>query len=183
MITGPAKIAVSKGSIIRISADGDCKFHALSGSLLVDVLGSGSALYRKLSPDVTHVEVKCSSRTKWKLSETFRTDGKEYPDQTPVELAVGLDRPLTLREEMKRFIREEIAQRAQLEGAESFDEANDFDIEDEDPDPISRYEIPDEMTPEYFEPPKGELNEPLPSGEREVQSTPDTDVDEKEKVD
>jgi len=58
----------------------------------------------------------------------------EIPDDTPVEIPGKCHEPLSLREDMKRFIREEISKQAVDNEAESFEEANDFDIgEDETP--------------------------------------------------
>jgi len=55
----------------------------------------------------------------------------EIPDDTPVEIPGKCHEPLTLREDMKRFIREEISKQAVDNEAESFEEANDFDIGDD----------------------------------------------------
>lgn len=55
----------------------------------------------------------------------------EIPDDTPVEIPGRCHEPLSLREDMKRFIREEISKQAVDNEAESFEEANDFDIGDD----------------------------------------------------
>lgn len=41
------------------------------------------------------------------------------------------NRPLTLKEQIQRCIKTELSQEAEEQGEESFDEANDFDVEDE----------------------------------------------------
>lgn len=56
----------------------------------------------------------------------------EDPDQRPVDWPLNLKRPLTIQEEIQRFVRVEMSQRAQEHGHESFEEADDFDVEDED---------------------------------------------------
>lgn len=56
----------------------------------------------------------------------------ETPDPTPVEIPGKMQRPLSLREEMKRFIREELSKGAESVGVETFEEADDF--EEDDPD-------------------------------------------------
>lgn len=71
---------------------------------------------------------------------------QETPDPTPVTVGIPLERPLTLQEEMKRFIREEISQAAEVAQAGSWEDEDDFDV-DEDPSPISAYEL-DEMQEE-----------------------------------
>lgn len=49
----------------------------------------------------------------------------------PVELGLPEDRPLSLRDEMMRFIRAEMSRQAEDTGQETFEEANDFDIEED----------------------------------------------------
>lgn len=72
-------------------------------------------------------------------------DGKEYP--SPVKLSVNVgDKPLSLRDQIRRILRTELSKQMQEQGAESFEEANDLDIED-DSEPISPYEFVD-MEPE-----------------------------------
>lgn len=71
---------------------------------------------------------------------------REYPDPTPVEVPLGFRRPPTLQEEIQRLIRVQMSQQARDTGLETFEEANDFEV-DEDPDPLSQYEVV-EMAPE-----------------------------------
>lgn len=61
-------------------------------------------------------------------------DGSEILDPRPVTLPVGFERPESLQETIKRLITDP-AIRRELEdaGAESFDEADDLDIEDDVP--------------------------------------------------
>jgi hypothetical protein len=55
------------------------------------------------------------------------------PDTTPVEIPEWAERPLTLKEEMARFFREQTVVKAlQNEGIETEEEANDFDMPDVD---------------------------------------------------
>lgn len=70
----------------------------------------------------------------------------EFPDPTPVEMPLGFRRPPTLQEEIQRIVRIQMSQQAQEHGFESFEEADDFEVDD-DPDPLSAYEVL-EMAPE-----------------------------------
>lgn len=92
------------------------------------------------------------------LRAASQDHGKETPDPTPVAVPVGHDRPLTLREEMRRFIRNELSQQAQEEGHESFEEFDDFSIPDEEPDLTSPYtvQMQDEPGSYLLEPDTGE---------------------------
>lgn len=62
------------------------------------------------------------------------TDGLETPDPTPIEVPAGLHRPLTLAEQLARFTASSEAkeQLARL-GADTFDEADDLDVDEEGP--------------------------------------------------
>lgn len=71
---------------------------------------------------------------------------KEAVDDTPLHLP-GVDRPLTLREEMRRFIREELSAHAVNHEVGSFEEEDDFEIDDGEADLLSPYTVLD-MAPE-----------------------------------
>lgn len=76
---------------------------------------------------------------------------KEYPDPTPVEVPLGFKRPPTLQEEIQRIIRAQLSEHAQSRGFETFEEADDFNI-DEDPDPLSPYEVTEMQQEAAFAP-------------------------------
>lgn len=65
--------------------------------------------------------------------------GHEVPDPTPVAMPVGFERPPSMIEMIRMHIRRELSEHAQSQGAETFEEAEDFEIEDEDI-PLTRYE-------------------------------------------
>lgn len=67
-------------------------------------------------------------------------DGKEVLDSTPLEIPLSWKRPPSLRDQIKQFVRSELSNRASEEGFDTFEEADDFDV-DEDPDPLSAYEL------------------------------------------
>lgn len=73
----------------------------------------------------------------------------EYPDPTPVHIPGKTDQapPLTLREEMQRYIRQQISAMAQQNQMESFEEADDFEVEDEEVDLTTRYCVQDLVDP------------------------------------
>jgi len=58
-------------------------------------------------------------------------DGSEHVDPVPMAVPVGFRRPPTLAEQVQRLVRGEMSRRAELEGKESFEEANDFDVDDD----------------------------------------------------
>lgn len=66
--------------------------------------------------------------------------GHEVLDNTPVAKPVGWRPPLTMQEQIQRFVREELSRRAAEAGAETFEDADDFEVGD-DYDPKSPYEL------------------------------------------
>lgn len=72
----------------------------------------------------------------------FDARGREIPDPTPIEVPAGARRPETLQEMVRRFMRVEMSKAGQAEGFESFEEADDFDVGDDD-DLKSEYELDD----------------------------------------
>lgn len=58
--------------------------------------------------------------------------GNEIADETPLEVPLSFKKPLTLAEEVRRMVKNEMSQMAESQGAETFEEADDFEVEDED---------------------------------------------------
>lgn len=88
----------------------------------------------------------------------YNSKGQQIPDNTPVEVPINLSMPLSVPEQIARGIRLELSRQAQSRGMESFDDADDFDMDDDDL-PFSPYEIidmkPEEVIPS--EPPKDQV--------------------------
>lgn len=76
-----------------------------------------------------------------KASVRLDESGKEIPDPTPVEWPLGLSRPLSLQDEIKRFVRSELSRAAAADGFESFEEANDFEVDDDEGDMASAVDV------------------------------------------
>lgn len=68
----------------------------------------------------------------------YNERGEEVPDPRPVALPVGFTRPKSLQETMQNLLRNEEFRRAvEATGSESFEEADDFEMDD-DSDDITR---------------------------------------------
>lgn len=67
-------------------------------------------------------------------------DGNEVGDPTPVAPPAHLRRTMTMSEQIQQMIRREFSMRASEEGFETFEEAEDFDIDDDPADPHTPYE-------------------------------------------
>lgn len=63
-------------------------------------------------------------------SKVFDSQGREIPDPTPVDIPVDCEQPESLESMMMRMINV-ASRRASRDGLESVDEANDFEVEDE----------------------------------------------------
>lgn len=66
-------------------------------------------------------------------------DGREYPNPKKLVLT-GISRPPTLKEQIQRVLRTELSRQADEQGFETFEESQDFDIEEES-EPLSGYEL------------------------------------------
>lgn len=62
----------------------------------------------------------------------FNKDGRELPDGKPLELPSGMKKPESLKDLVARMVRQHNLVRVDSEGEETFDEANDFDIDEDD---------------------------------------------------
>lgn len=90
------------------------------------------------------MSIECSPRRLY-LREQAQNTG-EVPDPTPVEAALQ-PAPLSLREEMRRFIKQELSAQAENNGMETFEESDDFEVEDE-PDFTTGYTVNELVDPE-----------------------------------
>lgn len=61
-------------------------------------------------------------------------DGSERPDPRPMELPVGFERPESIQDLIKRLVTDQrIREELETSDVESFEEADDFDVEDDVP--------------------------------------------------
>lgn len=66
--------------------------------------------------------------------------GREIPDPIPMAPPVGYQKPFSMVDHLRDIVRREISAAAQSQEMETFEEADDFDIEDELLDPHTPYE-------------------------------------------
>lgn len=70
---------------------------------------------------------------------------REIIDPTPVEWPLGVSVPESLEQKIARMVRTGVSQFAAEHGAESFEESDDFDVEDPDALPESVHELDDDQ--------------------------------------
>lgn len=69
-------------------------------------------------------------------------NGHEIPDPEPKAIPLSFKRPETLAEQIQRMVRTHVSVAAELSGAETFEEAEDFNTGDDDDDePSTPYEM------------------------------------------
>lgn len=83
--------------------------------------------------------IKPVDTTAEKPAPRLNDSGQEIPDDTPIVLRVK-NRLVTNFDEIRAFMRKELSNYAQSQGQESYDEANDFDIDDDPTDPTTPWE-------------------------------------------
>lgn len=69
--------------------------------------------------------------TKKFVQPGYNDAGQEIPDPRPVEMPIGFQRPPSLQETIQRLVRNELSDVASAGNLESFEEADDFDVEEE----------------------------------------------------
>lgn len=84
------------------------------------------------------------------FKQRYNEKGEEVPDPRPVEMPLGFRRPRDLHEMVMEAVRQqEWSRRMQAEGFETEEEANDFAVEEDDPDvQFSKAEIAMQMAEE-----------------------------------
>lgn len=83
---------------------------------------------------------KVVERAKRAFCGKYDENGCEIMDKTKIALKPGFHHPPSLQDQIARIVRHEISQRAQAQGLESFEEADDFDVDDEEMEMESPYE-------------------------------------------
>lgn len=97
--------------------------------------------------------------------------GGELNDATPMAPPIGFTKQISLHDQMREMIRSErLRQEAEAQGMDTPEEADDFDIEDDD-EPLSAYEYE-----RYFEPHPPLTNVPGTAIEEKPVDKPDVPV-------
>lgn len=82
--------------------------------------------------------------------ERIRECQHELVDGKPLEPPTGLNRPLTIREQIQMALRQELSAQAEANGFGTFDEENDFEDDDGEAVMLSGLEV-EEMVPEEMQ--------------------------------
>lgn len=101
--------------------------------------GTG-AKKRVLVPLDCAMAVEIADDASWQL---FPIQVSVDLDKTPVEVPLGMGRPLTIEQQIQRFVSTALSMRAERGGKETIQDSEDFDVDDE-PEWSSRYELQDD---------------------------------------
>lgn len=83
-------------------------------------------------------------------------NGWEQLDTTPVSIPAGFKKPETMEERIERIVRYKLSRDAHEQGLETFEESEDFNVDDDSFDPSTPYEtffdpqLGAEITPQEF---------------------------------
>lgn len=75
--------------------------------------------------------------------KSFTARGAEILDTTPMELPLGYKPHESMDDKLRRIVREEVSKEASKHGLESFEEADDFTVDDGDDFLPSQYQLTD----------------------------------------
>jgi len=166
--SGTKTITVAPGSRCHFSSTKEATIYGTLDGKRTGILGppfKESRIWSFILPlEYDGVNVKTPQATVWTFN-FVPPDRKETPDLTPLETTV--ERPLTLREEMKRFISTELSRVAESSEMETEAEANDFEMDEDDEfhSPYEINEMVEEPHPDAPVEPPTEENPPPPTQE------------------
>jgi len=143
MKRGTCKHPVTPGSVVNIRTDAEFTVYALHKGERTSILGPNHSTERRLKMHVPfgvhNIEVTTRKSGRWEIEETIPVNHKEKIDNTPIEMGVR-EKVDPLAEQIQAIVSAEMSKYAASQGRETFVEANDFDIADEE-DPTSQYEL------------------------------------------
>lgn len=134
MHKGPNKHSVFPGDTFKLESDQAVTMFGLIKGQREHIFAIPTTARRGvvvIPALVTQVEVKTPKSTNYTVVITPSNDGREYLDDTPIELGLDANRPPSLHEEMRRFITEEVSRQAESTGHSSFEEEDDFTDDEE----------------------------------------------------
>jgi hypothetical protein len=80
----------------------------------------------------------------------FNKEGHQIPDTTPVEVPIHIQ-PLTPEQKLASAVAIELSRREEEKDGETFMDSQDFDIDEEENDPITQFENMAEMQEEFLD--------------------------------
>ena len=98
---------------------------------------------------------------------------REHPSPIPVAIPVGYDQPDTMAEMVQKYVRQEMSVHAKENAMGTFEEEDDFEIDDDQLDlPLSGYEVHEYDMVDEPDPTVAPSTEPAPEPSQEPPATP-----------
>lgn len=174
MKRGTGKHPVTPGAVVNIVTDAEFTVYALEKGVRASILGPNHSTERRfkihIPVSVNQIEVTTRKSGRWIVTETIRASSKEVPDPTPVEIGVKGEED-SHADYIRRIVEDVVSKHAELNEAETFEEANDFDVGDQEP--TSPYEITEMQ--EEAAPPEPPTKTEEPSASCPAASVEDSD--------
>lgn len=146
LFTDSQTIEISPCSRINIESDREFTVYGLVSGEKVSVHPSKNRRLRLFPAEqVDALLIDIEDGGIFTFVSTPLPSPKENPDLRPVEIPMDLQRPPSLKEEMQMYIRQQFSHLAEQHDLGTFEEEDDFDIDDDDNLPYSKYEQTEEM--------------------------------------
>lgn len=104
---------------------------------------------KRMKGNKMKVSKELYEKLKTLTTSIYDENGREMCNPVPMEISPVHTRPLTLQDQIKRLLKKELSLQAQAQGKETFQEANDFKVDDDVEEFKSNYEF-NEMTEEFL---------------------------------
>lgn len=166
---GTQSLPMPGGARVKIKADEPFRAYGYKGEDLVEIYAPTTenervAVFRTArDADILLVETRAEAHIVLEVASWL--DGQEDIDPEPLEIPLGAMKPPSIFDQMKRYIRSQVSAQVHAKGFESFEEANDFEV-GEDDEPFSPYEVR-EMAAEAIDVPDPSMDPEKPAPAQE----------------
>ncbi len=134
MHKGSKEISCAEGATITVRTSGPFCVYGMEQkkrSLILGPVNANERILRyKLPPDIGRVYIKTEKSTEWTIEWSFFTRS-EHLDATPIEMPIGYQKPESLADQMRRFIKTEVSKSAQENDLGTFTQEDDFELDEE----------------------------------------------------
>jgi hypothetical protein len=170
MFTSNKKFDVGPGARIQIRADGPFMVYTIEKGKRDQVVGPFNReqwyLRTVLPIHVTKIEVVPKEETGYNIEITQLPSAKSINNGEPVEIPLDCRRPQTTEQLVAKYVSEAIYRQQERDGYESPEEADDFEMDIEDP--LSQYELQEMQSEQPLERPRnGAMKKAEPDHQKE----------------
>lgn len=152
---GSTELVIPKGALVTIRTNGNFQVYAEPDFIVGPLdLNSRECAFDNVSYDTVDFQISCKPAVEWTVYIYNRSVDKDPALREPVDKSTmtipAEEGEPTIQEMVQRLVAVNLSQKATERGFDSFDEANDFDLDE--PDGLSQtpyeYQAMDEDEPE-----------------------------------